>query len=249
MQWPIKGSLWSGWPISRQDCAHWYASIVRKSLRNPTANEKEPIREKYRGREGTPEAQRMRDLWYKSSTEKERERECPQHCLLSLSLSLSYHPFTDSLSLCIYLCLCLPFFHTLIFPFLCVEGYTTHTTWTTIQQHPYFQHVIPTPCRLIWSALVSDFTPDVGTWLQGLDITEVQHWWWPDFHWAFQSIPKVLDTVEVWALCRTVRFFQTTLGKPVETYFECLLLSFSEMWYDFLQPTVTFACSISSTFL
>lgn len=54
--------MWFKWPISSEGSAHLYASRVPKSLRNPTAKEKEPIREQYRGREGTPGAHWVRDL-------------------------------------------------------------------------------------------------------------------------------------------------------------------------------------------
>jgi hypothetical protein len=50
-------------------------------------------------------------------------------------------------------------------------------------------------------------------------MSEVGHGCWairPGSQSVFQFIPKVLDGVEVRALCRAVKFFHTVLNKPFQ---------------------------------
>lgn len=155
MQWPMKSPIWFKWPISNKRSAHLYASVVPKSLRNPTANEKEPIREQCRGREGTPEADWVRDLWYKSSMEK-REREC----LLvpfSLPFSLSFILCLWILSLSFCLNLSLSLSPSSFFLFVCGEvnsetiiNYMVKSMWIP-KHYTHFVCIIPAPRTLMCS--------------------------------------------------------------------------------------------------
>jgi hypothetical protein len=82
-----------------------------------------------------------------------------------------------------------------------------------------------------WSTLCfynfwEGFLLDVGTLLRGLpfshkSISEVGHWCWaisPGLQSAFQFFPKVLDGVEVRALCRLVKFFHTEAQYHIECH-------------------------------
>ena len=101
-----------------------------------------------------------------------------------------------------------------------------YTTWPKVCGHLLVEHLIPKSWALIWSwspfAAITASTLlkrlstrcwniAAGTCFHSATRALVRS----DLQSVFQFIPKVFDGVEVRALCRPVKFFQTGLDKPI----------------------------------